>query len=84
MTTKRRELGQGMTEYIIVVALIAIAAIGVYTAFGKTLRGQMAVTAQSLAGNSANNARTEANDGGDDAETQAGRAIQLDNYDQAR
>ena len=52
----RLEQGQGMTEYIIVVALIAIAAIGVYTAFGKTVRGQMAVTAQALAGNSADEA----------------------------
>jgi Flp pilus assembly pilin Flp len=74
--------GQGMTEYIIVVALVAIAAIGVYTAFGKTLRGQMAVTAQALAGNPDGNARTEANNGGKDATTQAQRGVQLDNYDQ--
>jgi len=74
--------GQGMTEYIIVVALIAIAAIGVYTAFGKTLRGQMAVTAQSLAGKSASGARSETNDAAQDAEDQASRAVQLDNYDQ--
>lgn len=79
-----RQLGQGMTEYIIVVALVAIAAIGVYTAFGKTLRGQMAVTAQALAGNGAGQARAEANEGGDDAADQAARGIQLDNYDQAR
>jgi Tfp pilus assembly protein FimT len=84
MKTTRRERGQGMTEYIIVVALIAIAAIGVYTAFGKTLRGQMAVTAQSLAGKAAGSARTEANNGGTDAVAQAGRTIKLDNYDQAQ
>ena len=77
------EQGQGMTEYIIVVALIAIAAIGVYTAFGKTVRGQMAVTAQALAGNSADEARAESNDGGEDATTQAQRAVQLDNFDQS-
>lgn len=76
--------GQGMTEYIIVVALVAIAAIGVYTAFGKTLRAQMAVTAQSLAGRSANDARSEANDGGDEAVEQAERNVQLNNFDQAR
>jgi Tfp pilus assembly protein FimT len=83
MRSYSRSRGQGMTEYIIVVALIAIAAIGVYTAFGKTLRGQMAVTAQSLAGKSASQARSEANEGGDEAESQAGREIKLDNYDQA-
>ena len=76
--------GQGMTEYIIVVALVAIAAIGVYTAFGKTLRAQMAVTAQSLAGNSASDARSEANDAGEEAVEQAERSVQLDNYDQAQ
>ena len=30
--------GQGMTEYIIMVALIAIAAIGIYTLFGDQVR----------------------------------------------
>jgi len=84
MKDAARQLGQGMTEYIIVVALVAIAAIGVYTAFGKTLRGQMAVTAQALAGNGAGDARAEANEGGEDAGDQAARGIQLDNYDQAR
>lgn len=84
MNTDRRQRGQGMTEYIIVVALVAIAAIGVYTAFGKTLRGQMAVTAQALAGNSASDARSEANDGGEEATSQAQRGVQLDNFDQSR
>jgi hypothetical protein len=73
-----------MTEYIIVVALVAIAAIGVYTAFGKTVRGQMAVTAQALAGNDAGQARSEVNTGGQDATTQAQRSVQLDNFDQSR
>lgn len=84
MKTLYRQQGQGMTEYIIIVALIAIAAIGVYTAFGKTVRGQMAVTAQALAGNNTGDARSEANTGGEDATEQAGRGIQLDNYDQAQ
>ncbi|MBI3070684.1 MAG: hypothetical protein HYY84_01025 [Deltaproteobacteria bacterium] len=33
-----RTFGQGMTEYIIIVALIAIAAIGVVTLFGDQIR----------------------------------------------
>ena len=82
MKQVRRQQGQGMTEYIIIVALIAIAAIGVYTAFGKTVRGQMAVTAQSLAGKSASTARSESNAGGEEAVEQAAREVQLDNYDQ--
>lgn len=59
MQQKTSQRGQGMTEYIIVVALVAIAAIGVYTAFGKTVRGQMAVTAQALAGDAADQASVE-------------------------
>ncbi len=46
----RRQAGQGMTEYIIIVALIAVAAIGVYTAFGDVVRGQTSVAAVALSG----------------------------------
>lgn len=46
----RRMRGQGMTEYIIVVALIAIASVGVYNLFGKTVRNQAAGLAAGLAG----------------------------------
>ncbi len=81
MRTKLR--GQGMTEYIIIVALIAIAAIGVYTAFGKTVRGQMAATAQTLAGKDASAARGDATDAGEDAEVQSARSIKLDNFDES-
>ena len=84
MQTRRKVRGQGMTEYIIIVALIAVAAIGVYTAFGKTVRGQMAVTAQALAGKSTSTARAVANAAATDAQSQAQRDVKLDNYDQAR
>jgi Flp pilus assembly pilin Flp len=47
---KGRQHGQGMTEYIIIVALIAIASIGVYNLFGKTIRNQTAGLAAGLAG----------------------------------
>ncbi|HEY3786499.1 MAG TPA: hypothetical protein VGL55_14580 [Steroidobacteraceae bacterium] len=49
----RKQLGQGMTEYIIIVALIAIAAIGVYSAFGRTVQSQVAAVANGLAGQGA-------------------------------
>jgi len=45
-----KQLGQGMTEYIIIVALIAIAAIPVYSIFGDVLRSQVGGMAQELAG----------------------------------
>ena len=47
---KKRQFGQGMTEYIIIVALIAVAAIGVYSLFGKTVRNQVAGMAGEVAG----------------------------------
>jgi Flp pilus assembly pilin Flp len=51
--SRRSQLGQGMTEYIIIVALIAIAAIGVYSFFGQTIRGQTAGMAAEMSGGSA-------------------------------
>ena len=52
MNIKQRckQLGQGMTEYIIIVALIAIAAITVYNIFGDTVRGQVGDMAAELGG----------------------------------
>ena len=46
----RRNRGQGMTEYIIIVALIAIAAIGVITLFGDNIRKLFGTSANALAG----------------------------------
>lgn len=45
-----RQSGQGMTEYIIIVALVAVAAIGVYQYFGQVMRSQTAAVAKELAG----------------------------------
>lgn len=45
-----RQRGQGMTEYIIIVALVAVAAIAVYQYFGQVLRSQTAAVARELAG----------------------------------
>jgi pilus assembly protein Flp/PilA len=44
------EQGQGMTEYIIIVALIAIAAIGVITLFGQNIAGLFGLSADALTG----------------------------------
>ncbi len=51
MGAKRlNQLGQGMTEYIIIVALIAIVAITVFNIFGDTVRGQVGDMAAELGG----------------------------------
>lgn len=42
--------GQGMTEYIIIVALIAIAAIGIISLFGDNIRRLFSMSADALAG----------------------------------
>jgi type IV pilus assembly protein PilA len=47
---KNLQHGQGMTEYIIIVAMIAISAIAVYQYFGQTVRNQTASMAEELAG----------------------------------
>lgn len=77
----RRYAGQGMTEYIIVVALMAVAAIGVYTLFGQTVRNQTAGLALEVSGQTAStsigNAQTNANT----ASTNANERKGLDNYD---
>lgn len=49
-----REEGQGMTEYIIIVALIAIAAIGVVTVFGRNIREVFVASTNALGGESKN------------------------------
>ena len=49
----KSQSGQGMSEYLIIVALIAIAAIGVVTVFGRDIRALFGNTTDSLAGNNA-------------------------------
>ncbi len=80
--THRKQLGQGMTEYIIIVALIAVAAIGAFRFFGQTVRGQAAVAANELgggAGTAAAKAVVTASAAGTTA--QAAQNKNLSNYD---
>jgi Flp pilus assembly pilin Flp len=53
MINKTKQRGQGMTEYIIIVALITIAAIAAFSYFGQTVRAQTGGMAQEVAGQSA-------------------------------
>ena len=46
----KKQCGQGMTEYVIIVALVAVAAIAVYQSFGQVIRAQTAAMAKELAG----------------------------------
>ena len=49
---RRRQRGQGMTEYIIIVALITIGAIFVVTVFGDNIRALFGSSANALQGQS--------------------------------
>ena len=57
----RKARGQGMTEYIIIVALIAIAAVGVVTLFGNNIRKMFGASANVLAGKETGNDRKTSN-----------------------
>ncbi|MEW6703852.1 MAG: hypothetical protein AB1430_03265 [Pseudomonadota bacterium] len=77
---KRAQRGQGMTEYIIIVALIAIAAIVVYQFFGETVRQQTAAIATELSGGNGTTARTAAATAATNAGTEASRRRTLETY----
>jgi Flp pilus assembly pilin Flp len=61
----KKARGQGMTEYIIIVALIAIAAIGVITLFGDNIRALFGQSANALAGETTVTKRTNVSKGKD-------------------
>ncbi len=48
----RNRMGQGLTEYVIVVALVAIAAIGIVNIFGNQLRNQFSTIITAMSGSS--------------------------------
>jgi pilus assembly protein Flp/PilA len=50
LRTRKGQSGQGMSEYLIIVALIAVAAIGVVTVFGRDIRELFSGTTNALAG----------------------------------
>ena len=75
-----RQAGQGMTEYIIIVALIAVAAIGVYSFFGSTIRTQTAGMAAEMAGQNAKTAQDKAKEASDGAATSGAKKATLGTY----
>ena len=53
---RTKQFGQGMTEYIIIVALIAIAGIAAFKLFGGTMQSQVGGIATELSGGDATTA----------------------------
>lgn len=76
----RNQSGQGMTEYIIIVALIAIAAIAAFTYFGSTVRNQTAAMTEELAGQSGKTQTEAAGKAADSAAGDAATTKSLKNY----
>lgn len=76
----KNQRGQGMTEYIIIVALIAIAAIAAFTFFGKTVRNQTAAMTEELAGQSGKTQTEAAGKAADEAAADAEQTKTLKNY----
>ena len=80
LARKIDQRGQGMTEYIIIVALIAIAAIAVYQYFGNTVRNQTAAVAKELAGSDGTPQKTAAQTAATAAATEANTKRNLDTF----
>ena len=81
--TRARQRGQGMTEYIIITALIAIAAIAAVTYFGHTARAQIGGMAQELSGHSANADIQNATTAATNAHNEGGKEKTLKDYNNA-
>ena len=77
---KQKQLGQGMTEYIIIVALIAVSAIGVYSLFGQTLRNQTAGLAIEMSGKDSSGNITSAQTNAQTATTNADKTKNMCTY----
>ena len=62
MKKQFKQLGQGMTEYIIIIALIAIAGIGAFGFFGEGIKQTIGDVTAELTGN--DQARTQVSEAG--------------------
>ena len=82
MKLLKNQSGQGMTEYIIIVAVIALAGIAAFSYFGKTVRNQTAAMSESLAGDAtkADASTKDAGTSADAAQTEGGKDVNLKDY----
>lgn len=80
MKVTRFQHGQGMTEYIIIVALMAVAAIATYQFFGQTVRDQTASIAQEISGKDGTESKTASQTASGKAAAEANLKHSLDSY----
>ena len=76
-----REKGQGMSEYIIITALIAVAGIGIFSAFGDTISSQAAAMAREMAGQDGSSQVDQADSDSQRAADRASQEDTLQNFD---
>ncbi len=81
--TCNRQTGQGMSEYLIITALIAIAGIGVVGFFGDAISNQMASMSQEIAGQDGSASTTSAQTAGTNAKSKASTSKTLANFSSA-
>jgi len=79
-TLPRRITGQGMTEYIIVVALVALAAVTAVGLFGDTIQASFGALGKTLVGENKAPALAAGNTAADGAIQEAGTASTLKDY----
>lgn len=77
---KNTQSGQGMSEYIIITALIAVAGIGVFAAFGDTISSQAAAMAREMAGQDGGVQVQQAETDSQTAATRSAQQGTLQNY----
>jgi len=82
LTPIGKQHGQGMSEYIIITALVAVAGIGLFAAFGDTLQNQLAGMSQEMAGQSGADDVERAGSTAKTARSRASQAESLSNYNQ--
>lgn len=70
---QKNEIGQGMTEYLIIVALIAVSAVLVYRLLGSTIQHKTAAIAQLIAEEDSSSAETKAKKDANEAASVAGK-----------
>lgn len=77
---KAQQRGQGMSEYIIIVAMVAVGAIAVFTNFGGVIRNQVAGMAAELAGDDGTAGMTAAKAAATKATAAATKTINMGSY----
>lgn len=78
----RKQRGQGMSEYIIITALIAVAGVGVFSAFGDTISSQAAALSREIAGQDGSDALEQSDEHSQRASDRAATESNLQNFNE--